>query len=333
MKKRIIALFIMAILVISLLSGCGYSNIKDGESTNTVCIGVQPSAAFIPMFIARHTGALEDALKKQGVNVIWFDFQSGPPMNTSIAKAETDLCLYGDVPTVSAIEQGSVREVVGITAQAANSYAIVVPKNSTIDSPQMLKGKKVATVLGSTSHNMLDKYLAKGGLTLDDIELVSATIPTMSEMIKNGEVDAVSLWEPGVTKLTDTGEFRILAQGSDCGLEGTNTIIGRESYNNVNPKVVETILHEYKKAADSIPNTSEETWNYVADYLGLTVEQVKSMLPKYNYSVAITSEDIASLNDTINFLVKIGKLEKAYNISKYCNCQYYNGEYHNRKDT
>lgn len=333
MKKRIIALFIMTILVISLLSGCGYGNIKDGESTNTVCIGVQPSAAFIPMFIARHTGVLEDALKKQGVNVIWFDFQSGPPMNTSIAKAETDLCLYGDVPTVSAIEQGSIREVVGITAQAANSYAIVVPKNSTIDSPQMLKGKKVATVLGSTSHNMLDKYLAKGGLTLDDIELVSATIPTMSEMIKNGEVDAVSLWEPGVTKLTDTGDFRILAQGSDCGLEGTNTIIGRESYNNVNPKVVETILQEYKKAADSIPNTSEETWNYVADYLGLTVEQVKSMLPKYNYSVAITSEDIESLNDTINFLVKIGKLEKAYNISKYCNCQYYNGEYHNRKDT
>lgn len=333
MKRRIIALFIMPILVISLLSGCGYSNIKDGESTNTVCIGVQPSAAFIPMFIARHTGVLEDALKQQGVNVIWFDFQSGPPMNTSIAKAEIDLCLYGDVPTVSAIEQGSIREVVGITAQAANSYAIVVPKNSAIDSPQMLKGKKVATVLGSTSHNMLDKYLAKGGLTFDDIELVSATIPTMSEMIKKGEVDAVSLWEPGVTKLTDTGEFRILAQGSDCGLEGTNTIIGRESYCNVNPKVVETILQEYKKAADSIPNTSEETWNYVADYLGLTVEQVKSMLPKYNYSVAITSEDIASLNDTINFLVKIGKLEKAYNISKYCNCQYYNGEYHNRKDT
>lgn len=332
MKRRIIALFIMPILVISLLSGCGYSNIKDGESTNTVCIGVQPSAAFIPMFIARHTGVLEDALKQQGVNVIWFDFQSGPPMNTSIAKAETDLCLYGDVPTVSSIEQGSIREVVGITAQAANSYAIVVPKNSTIDSPQMLKGKKVATVLGSTSHNMLDKYLAKGGLTFDDIELVSATIPTMSEMIKNGEVDAVSLWEPGVTKLTDMGEFRILAQGSDCGLEGTNTIVGRESYCNVNPKVVETILKEYKKAADSIPNTSEETWNYVADYLGLTVEQVKSMLPKYNYSVAITSEDIASLNDTINFLVKIGKLEKAYNISKYCNCQYYNGEYHNRKD-
>ena len=126
MRKRIVALIVMSVLVISLLSGCGYGNIKDGESTNTVCIGVQPSAAFIPMFIARHTGELEKALKEQGVNVIWFDFQSGPPMNTSIAKAETDLCVYGDVPTVSSIEQGSVREVVGITAQAADSYAIVL---------------------------------------------------------------------------------------------------------------------------------------------------------------------------------------------------------------
>jgi len=332
MRKRIIALIVMSVLVISMLSGCGNGNIKDGESTNTVCIGVQPSAAFIPLFIARHTGELEKALKEQGVNVIWFDFQSGPPMNTSIAKAETDLCVYGDVPTVSSIEQGSVREVVGITAQAADSYAIVVPKNSTINSPQDLKGKKVATVLGSTSHNMLDKYLASGGMTFDDIELVSGTVSSMPDMLESGQVDAISLWEPGVTKLTDSGNYRILAQGSDCGLEGTNTIVGRESYCEVNPKVVETILKEYKKAADNIPYTSDDTWEYVADYLGLDVSQVKSMLPKYNYSVAITSQDIESLNDTIKFLVKIGKLPKEYNISKYCNCKYYNGEYHRRKN-
>ena len=332
MRRRIIALIVMSVLVISLLGGCGYGSIKDGESTNTVCIGVQPSAAFIPMFITRHTGELEKALKEQGVSVIWFDFQSGPPMNTSIAKAETDLCVYGDVPTVSSIEQGSVREVVGITAQAADSYAIVVTKNSTINSPQELKGKKVATVLGSTSHNMLDKYLASGGLTLNDIELVSGTVANMPEMLRSGQVDAVSLWEPGVTKLADAGDCRILAQGSDCGLAGTNTIVGRQSYCEVNPKVVETILKEYKKAADNIPNTSDETWDYVAEYLGLEVSQVKSMIPKYNYSVEITSEDVDSLNDTINFLVKIGKLDKAYNISKYCNTMYYSEEYNKRKD-
>ena len=326
MRKRIIALIVMSVLVISMLSGCGNGNIKDGESTNTVCIGVQPSAAFIPMFIARHTGELEKALNEQGVNVIWFDFQSGPPMNTSIAKAETDLCVYGDVPTVSSIEQGSVREVVGITAQAADSYAIVVPKNSTINSPQDLKGKKVATNIGSTAHNMVDKYLSTAGLTFDDIELISTTPADMSYMVRYGQVDAVSLWEPSITKLIDSGDCRILAQGSDCGLEGTNTIVGRKDYCEANPMIVETVLKEYKKAADNIDNTSDETWTYVAKYLGIDVSQVKSMLPKYNFSVEITQKDIDSLNDTINFLSKIGKINK-YDITNYCNSKYYDGTY------
>ena len=325
MKKRIIALLLIAVMSIGLLSGCG--NSTKGVNTNMVCIAIQPSAAFIPMMIARKDGTLDKALKEYGVSVIWYDFESGPPMNTSIGKGETDLCLYGDVPTVSAITQGCEREVVGISAQAADSYAMVVLKDSNINSPADLKGKKVATNLGSTGHNMVDKYLSSGGLTFNDIELVSATPADMPYMLRNGQVDAISLWEPSITKLVDAGDCRILAQGSDCGLAGTNTIIGRKEYCQANPKVVETVLKVYKDTADNINSTSDETWEYVAKYLGLDVGQVKSMFPKYKFTVEVTQDDIDSLNDTIDFLVKINKLEKDYDIAQYCNANYYKGNY------
>ena len=278
------------------------------------------------MMITRQTGDLEKALKEDGVSVVWYDFESGPPMNNAMGKGETDLSLYGDVPTVSAIEQGCVREVVGITAEAPNSYAIVVRKDSPIQSAADLKGKKVATNIGSTAHNMVDKYLSTAGLTFDDIELISASPADMPYMVRYGQVDAVSLWEPSITKLVDSGDCRILAQGSDCGLEGTNTIVGRKDFCEANPKIVETVLKEYKKAADNIDNTSDETWTYVAKYLGIDVSQVKSILPKYNFSVQITQKDIDSLNDTINFLSKIGKINK-YDITNYCNSKYYDGTY------
>ena len=327
MKNKIIALFIISILALGLLTGCGNSD-KDNNvnKTNMVCIALQPSAAFIPMMIARQTGDLEKALKEDGVSVVWYDFESGPPMNNAMGKGETDLSLYGDVPTVSAIEQGCVREVVGITAEAPNSYAIVVRKDSPIQSAADLKGKKVATNIGSTAHNMVDKYLSTAGLTFDDIELISASPADMPYMVRYGQVDAVSLWEPSITKLVDSGDCRILAQGSDCGLEGTNTIVGRKDFCEANPKIVETVLKEYKKAADNIDNTSDETWTYVAKYLGIDVSQVKSILPKYNFSVQITQKDIDSLNDTINFLSKIGKINK-YDITNYCNSKYYDGTY------
>ncbi len=328
MKKRIIAFVMISVFALALLTGCGKSDTdKNEQSSHMVCIALQPSAAFIPMMIARRTGDLEKALKKQGVRVVWYDFESGPPMNDSIANGETDICLYGDVPTVSAIESGCTREVVGISAQAADSYAMVVSNNSPIKSAADLKGKKVATNLGSTGHNMVDKYLSTAGLTINDIELVSATPADMSYMVRNGIVDAISVWEPSITRLVDNGDCRILAQGSDCGLEGINTIVGRKEYCEANPEVVETILKEYKRAADNISDTSDETWEYVAKYLGLDVSQVKSMLPKYRFTVDITKKDIESLNDTINFLTRIGKLDKSYDISGYCNSNYYEGNY------
>lgn len=326
MKKRIFALLLVAVMAVGLLTGCGSSDNKNGKS-NMVCIAIQPSAAFIPMMIARQTGSLEAALKEQGVSVIWYDFESGPPMNKSIGKGETDLCLYGDVPTVSAINDGCEREVVGITAQAADSYAMVVLKDSPINSPQALAGHKVGNNAGSTGHNMVDKYMTSGGLTLNDVELVNATPADMPYMLRNHQVDAISLWEPSITKLVDAGDCRILAQGSDVGLAGTNTIIGRKEYCQANPKVVETVLKEYKRVADNIDSTSDETWQYVAKYLGLDVAQVKSILPKYKFTVEIQQEDIDSLNDTIDFLVKIGKLEKDYDITEYCNGNYYKGTY------
>ena len=328
MKKRIIAFIMISVFALALLTGCGKSDTdKNEQSSHMVCIALQPSAAFIPMMIARRTGDLEKALKKQGVRVVWYDFESGPPMNDSIANGETDICLYGDVPTVSAIEKGCTREVVGISAQAPDSYAMVVPNNSPIKSAADLKGKKVATTLGSTGHNMVDKYLSTAGLTINDIELVSATPADMPYMVRNGIVDAISVWEPSITRLVDNGDCRILAQGSDCGLEGINTIVGRKEYCEANPEVVETILKEYKRAADNINDTPDETWEYVAKYLGLEVSQVKSMLPKYRFTVDITKKDIDSLNDTINFLTRIGKLDKSYDISEYCNSNYYEGKY------
>ena len=318
----------ISVFALALLTGCGKSDTdKKEQSSHMVCIALQPSAAFIPMMIARRTGDLEKALKKQGVRVVWYDFESGPPMNDSITNGETDICLYGDVPTVSAIEERGNREVVGISAQAADSYAMVVSNNSPIKSAADLKGKKVATNLSSTGHNMVDKYLSTAGLTINDIELVSATPADMSYMVRNGIVDAISVWEPSITRLVDNGDCRILAQGSDCGLEGVNTIVGRKDYCEANPEVVETVLKEYKKAADNISDTSDETWEYVAKYLGLDVSQVKSMLPKYRFTVDITKKDIESLNDTINFLTRIGKLDKSYDISEYCNSNYYEGNY------
>ena len=51
-------------------------------------------------------------------------------------------------------------------------------------------------------------------------------------------------------------------------------------------------------------------------------EQVKKVIKKYDYTVIIDDKDIAGLNDTIKFLVSIGRLKEEYDISKFVNREY-----------
>ena len=341
MKKRVLCLLTAAIVVLS-LAGCGSGSGSAGNGSSSsdtsgtgdngvtaseLHIAIQPSAAFIPLYIAREKGWIEEALAEYDVDVTWNDFESGPPMNESLAAGLSDIGVIGDVPTVSAIAAGQKNEVVAISAQAADSYAVLVGTDSDIASAADLKGKKVATVIGSTGHNLVQKYLKTADLSIDDLssgEVVNINAGDAATVLANHEVDAVAIWEPSVTRLVDNGVAKIIGEGSDCGLAGTNTIVAREEYAQANPAVISTVLKQYARAAEAIDTLDDETWEKVAEDLSLDKDQVKSILPKYNFSVEITQEDIDALNDTIAFLVGIERISEAYDIGEYANSSYYN---------
>ena len=297
---------------------------KAKKGTDVVRIAIQPSAAFIPLYVAREKGWIEEALAKSQVSVVWNDFESGPPMNESLAAGKSDIGVIGDVPTVSAIAAGQKNEVVGVPANGPDAYAVLAKAdNAAINSGADLKGKKVATVIGSTGHNLIKKVVEKNGFTLSDIELINISAGDAGSVLATGSVDAVVIWEPNVTRLVDNGTAKIVAQGSDTSLRGTNTFVARKAFTQAQPETVSVILEQFARAVQALPTLDETTLSSVASKLGLDASQVKKILPKYNFAVTVDSVDAAALQDTIQFLVGIDVLSKEYQIKEYINTSYF----------
>ena len=63
----------------------------------------------------------------------------------------------------------------------------------------------------------------------------------------------------------------------------------------------------------------------VAKALNLTSDQLRSILPKFRYTVEITQEDIDALNDTIRFLNANKIMRSKYNISDSIDKSFYKG--------
>ncbi len=335
--KRILAIVTALAMGAAALTGCGSgtggdssptgtsgdSSVTAGYTATTLNIAIQPSASFIPLYVARELGFMEEAFKAIGVTVNWNDFESGPPMNESLAAGASDVGVLGDVPAVSAIAAGQNNEIIAIASLAGASYGVVVPADSNNTSASDLKGKVIATTIGSTSHEHIDFWLAQEGIDVNnDVRIVNISTGDAASVLTSGEADAVALWEPNITRLVDDGVAKEITDGTDCGLQGVNPIVARADYAEENPEIIEIFLEQYARAIKETASLDDETLRKVADDLSITADQVTKILPKYDFALRISDADAVELQKTIQFLVKIGSINEEYDVKDYIKSKY-----------
>lgn len=75
-------------------------------------------------------------------------------------------------------------------------YRIVARRSAGIGSIADLKGKRVATFANTSAAVFLNDVLTSAGLSEADVAITSLTAPASADALINGEVDAISIWEP-----------------------------------------------------------------------------------------------------------------------------------------
>src|SRR6218665_970388 len=99
---------------------------------------------------------------------------------------------------------------------------IVVKKGGPIDPnvPASLKGKKIATRVGTSGQYMLAKYLEMAGLTIKDVTVVDMSPNDMTVALVRGDVDGFA-W---------TGQAALVAEKQSGGKVAVMTQKGLEQY-------------------------------------------------------------------------------------------------------
>ena len=95
----------------------------------------------------------------------------------------------------------------------------ILARRDAVTSLAGLAGKRVATLAGTSANYYVFSLLSSVGLSVGsgsaDVELVFGSLSNLPNMLSNGEVDAVSIWEPAmqrsVNALADNGiEFEFM---------------------------------------------------------------------------------------------------------------------------
>jgi NitT/TauT family transport system substrate-binding protein len=166
-----------------------------------------------PGFTAWEVAKVNGLFKKHGVDIelVWFPIYTDSLTALNTGKLDCNLQTWSD--TMAPLAEGVKLKVVVILDNSYGNDAIVAKAG--IDSPKDLKGKTIATELGTCDHFLMLKALASAGMTEKDVTYTNLTVPDAAAAYIAGKVDAAVIWQPWVSQIQREGKGKVVFSSAD----------------------------------------------------------------------------------------------------------------------
>jgi NitT/TauT family transport system substrate-binding protein len=293
MVRKIILLTLITILVVIAFQGCAQAPTVETESLpdlGKIKVGYVPVIA--PIYIAYEKGYF----KEQGLDVELVPFDSGAKMVAALSAGQLDVG-SGEAGTalLNAINQGFDVKVVMGTGSMPKGYGpnpFLVRKDlydsGEVTDPKDLEGKNIAVnVPRGMVEYLVSEVLAKGGLTIDDVELVVLPFPEMSAAFANKAIDAAIMTEPLASKAVNDGLAVVLVGGDEIvdRMQISVMYFGKRLLDPANWEVGVRYLMGHLKAVREVYGggwKNEEIATIVSEYTNMPVPVVQNSIKPYS---------------------------------------------------
>jgi len=156
----------------------------------------------VPVQMAAHDGKLAAAT---GWDVDWRKFASGTDVIAAMASGDVLLAELGSSPFAIGATQGVDFEAFMLDYVIGESESLIVRNDAGIKTLEDLKGKRVATPIGSTAHFSLMGALKHAGIGEKDLTIMGMPPDQITAAWQQSAIDAAFIWPPAQTELLKTG--------------------------------------------------------------------------------------------------------------------------------
>ncbi|OWP51753.1 sulfonate ABC transporter substrate-binding protein [Pseudomonas nitroreducens] len=297
----------LAALLIAALS----YNAQADEQPGTLRIGYQKYGTLV---LLKARGTLEKRLAEQGVKVQWTEFPGGPQLLEGLNVGSIDFGVTGETPPVFAQAAGADLVYVAHEPPAPTSEAILLPKDSPIQSVAELKGKKVALNKGSNVHYLLVRALENAGLKYSDIQPVYLPPADARAAFERGSVDAWVIWDPYQAAAEKQLSARTLVDGTGL-VDNHQFYLATRPYANNHPQVITTLIDEVRSVGEWSQQNPQQVTDQVAPLLGLPADITLTAVKRQGYGAQpITPEVTAAQQKIADTFTGLKLIPKQLNI-------------------
>lgn len=256
-------------------SGSGGESAAGGGSGKTLRIAYQVIPNGAP--IVKNQKWLEKNLK--GVKIKWHQFAAAQDVLTALGAGSVDVGLIGSTGVATAVAKGLDFEVPWIYDVEGDNEALVVRKDSGVNSVKDLAGKTIATPFGSTTQYSLIAALKDAGV-YDKVKVLDMKPPEALAAWNRKDIAGSYIWDPTLSKMKSHGGKVIVSsrQMSKKGVLTADLAVVSKSYAEDNPDVVEGWLKQQDRAVNLIKTDLPKAAKIVAKEFSISQKDALSQM-------------------------------------------------------
>lgn len=278
-----------SILTASLASFMMLSACAKKQETVTLNIGFQ-KYGLLP--IVKERGDLDKALKAKGIEIKWVEFPAGPQLLEGLNVGSVSFGEAGEAPPIFAQAANSNLVYVANQPAAPKAEALIVPKNSSIQSVQDLKGKRVVLNKGSNVHYLLLKVLEANHLKLDDIQVVYLPPADARAAFEKGAVDAWVIWDPFFAAAEQQLGAKVLATGENL-VSNHQFYLADRKFAQSHPDVLKAVVNELNTTTQWVSSHQNEAAKLLEKPTGLPLNILETSISRMGFGVKPISNEVA----------------------------------------
>jgi len=252
-----------------------------------------------PLTLVKAKGNLEARLKPLGIaSVQWTEFQSGPPMLEALNAGSIDIARTGDTPPVIAQAAGVPLIYVGGSAPKDRSSAVLVRKDSPIQTIADLKGKKVAFAKGSSANYLIVKVLESAGLKWEDIRPAYLTPADARSAFEQGSVDAWAIWDPYYAVAQVKAGARVLRDSKGL-VANRDFYLANKAFAETHGDIINALREETQTVAAWADKNPDSVAELLAPLLKVDKSVVEVVTKRRNYGFEAIAPEMVNEQQSI----------------------------------
>jgi ABC-type nitrate/sulfonate/bicarbonate transport system substrate-binding protein len=243
--------------------------------------------------------------------------KGGADVANALVGGSIDVASVGATPLVSLLSKTKSVVVISSTHITDGSYVkVLVRPDSDLKSIDDLKGRKIATQIGSGSYNALVDYCKQSDCKLSDFQILNTPPTSVIAALGSGSVDA-ALWFPPTTSIAvANGSARLLADFKGVNIGGAAWVV-RRAFAEANPDVVTRFVAAMFEAQAILQNEPDRAAELIETAMkrrgtqGITASIIRDGLGDFDYRPIIDGKLLEAMQAAYASLVEIGKMSGA----------------------